>query len=75
MITLSNSDARFVAQLLELRRSALLEISCRLSEPSAKSPRTAELKHLDQLIGRLKAAPLQATERQILEAIKLVRSP
>jgi hypothetical protein len=68
MIRLSNVDARFIARLLELRRSALLEIRQRLPEPSARSSRAVELSRLDQLIGRLKAALPQAAEREILEA-------
>jgi hypothetical protein len=73
MIRLSNVDARFIARLLELRRSALLEIHQRLPEPSATSSRAVELSRLDRLIGRLKAALPQTAEREILEVAKLVR--
>jgi hypothetical protein len=54
MIKLSNSDGRFVVQLLELRRAAILEMTQRLPEQSCKE-RTGELGRLDTVLTQIKA--------------------
>ena len=68
MVKLSNSDSRFVVEMLELRRATIL----RLPEQSS-SARAVELKRLDTILMQIKA-DLHVTDPQIVEAIKLVRS-
>jgi len=74
MITLSNADARFIIQELELRRSMLLDVGEQLSRSTRGGARAVELSHLDQVLTQLKAGLPQITNPEIVEAIKLVRS-
>jgi hypothetical protein len=67
MIRLSNSDGRFVAQLLELRRAALLE----MRRPSGQSL-AGELRRLDTV--QIKAVLPQIADTEIAGAVKLVRN-
>jgi hypothetical protein len=69
LVKLSNSDSRFVVEMLELRRATIL----RLPEQSPKT-RAAELKRLDAILMQIKAELPQVTDPEIAEAIKLVRS-
>ena len=68
LVKLSNSDSRFVVEMLELRRASVL----RLPEQTSKA-RAVELKRLDAILMQIKA-DLHVTDPQIVEAIKLVRS-
>ena len=68
-VKLSNSDSRFVVEMLELRRATIL----RLPEQSSKA-RGAELKRLDAILMQIKAELPQVTDPEIAEAIELVRS-
>ena len=72
MVKLSDSDSRFVVELLELRRTAILDIKGRLPQQSAL--RAAELQRLDAVLTQIKAELPQVTDPEIAEAIKLVRS-
>jgi hypothetical protein len=73
MIKLSNSDGRFVAQLLELRRVALLEMTEQPSDQSFRE-QADELRRLDTVLTEIKAELPQITDPAIAEAVKLVRS-
>jgi hypothetical protein len=68
-VKLSNSDSRFVVEMLELRRATIL----RQPEPSSKA-RALELERLDAILMQIKAELPQVTDPEIAEAIKLVRS-
>jgi hypothetical protein len=72
MIKLSNFEGRFVVQLLELRRAAILEMMQRLPEQSRNE--RAELGRLDTVLTQIKAELPQITDPEISEAVKLVRS-
>jgi hypothetical protein len=63
LVKLSNSDSRFVVEMLELRRATIL----RQPEQSPKA-RSVELQT------QIKAELPQVTDLEIVEAIKLVRS-
>ena len=69
MVKLSNSDSRFVVEMLELRRASIL----RLPEQTSKA-RAVELKRLDAILTQIKAELPQVTDPEIAEAIELVRS-
>jgi hypothetical protein len=69
LVKLSNSDSRFVVEMLELRRATIL----RQPERSPKA-RAVELQRLDAILMQIKAELPQATDPEIAEAIKLVRS-
>ena len=69
LVKLSNSDSRFVVEMLELRRASIL----RQLEQSPKA-RAVELQRLDAILMQIKAELPQATDPEIAEAIKLVRS-
>jgi hypothetical protein len=69
LVKLSNSDSRFVVEMLELRRATIL----RQPEQSPKA-RAVELQRLDGILMQIKAELPQATDPEIAEAIKLVRS-
>ena len=69
LVKLSNSDSRFVVEMLELRRASIL----RQSERPPKA-RAVELQRLDAILMQIKAELPQATDPEIAEAIKLVRS-
>jgi hypothetical protein len=73
MIKLSNSDGRFVVELLERRRRVILEMARRLPEQPRKE-RAAELGCLDNVLTQMKAELPQITDLEIAEAVKLVRS-
>ena len=73
MIKLSDADSRFVVQLLELRRAAILKVSQEQLEQSCEQ-RAAELSRLDTVLTQIKAELPQITDPEIAEAIKLVRS-
>jgi hypothetical protein len=73
LVKLSDSDSRFVVQLLELRRTAILDITRRLPEQPSRS-RAVELTRLDALLTEIKAELPQITDPEIVEAVKLVRS-
>ena len=68
LVKLSNSDSRFVVEMLELRRATIL----RQPEQSPRA-RAVELQRLDAILMQIKA-DLHVTDPQIVEAIKLVRS-
>jgi hypothetical protein len=72
LVKLSDSDSRFVVQMLELRRAAILDIKGRL--PQHSELRAAELQRLDAVLTQIKAELPQITDPEIAEAIKLVRS-
>jgi hypothetical protein len=72
LVKLSDSDSRFVVQMLELRRAAILDIKGRL--PQQSELRAAELQRLDAVLTQIKAELPQITDPEIAEAIKLVRS-
>ena len=72
LVKLSDSDSRFVVQLLELRRAAILDIKGRL--PQQSELRAAELQRLDAVLTQIKAELPQITNPEIAEAVKLVRS-
>jgi hypothetical protein len=69
LVKLSNSDSRFVVEMLELRRATIL----RRPEQSSKA-RAVELERLDAILMQIKAELPQVTDPEIAEAIKLVRS-
>jgi len=69
LVKLSNSDSRFVVEMLELRRATIL----RQPEQSSKA-RAVELTRLDAILMQIKAELPQATDPEIAEAIKLVRN-
>ena len=69
LVKLSNSDSRFLVEMLELRRATIL----RQPEQSPKA-RAVELQRLDAILTQIKAELPQATDPEIVEAIKLVRS-
>jgi hypothetical protein len=69
LVKLSNSDSRFVVEMLELRRATILG----QPEQSPKA-RAVELQRLDAILMQIKAELPQATDPEIAEAIKLVRS-
>ena len=69
LVKLSNSDSRFVVEMLELRRASIL----RLPEQTSKA-RAVELKRLDAILTQIKAELPQVTDPEIAEAIELVRS-
>ena len=69
LVKLSNSDSRFVVEMLELRRATIL----RQPERSPKA-RAVELQRLDAILTQIKAELPQVTDPEIAEAIKLVRS-
>jgi hypothetical protein len=73
MIKLSDSDSRFVVQVLELRRAAILEVSQKQLEQPCEE-RAAELSRLDTVLTQIKTELPQITDPEIAEAIKLVRS-
>ena len=52
LVKLSDSDSRFVVQMLELRRAAILDIIRRLPEQSSKS-QAVELKRLDAVLTQI----------------------
>jgi hypothetical protein len=62
MIKLSNYDGRFVVQLLELRRAAILEMTQRLPEQLCKEQVT-ELERLDAVLTEIKAELPQYSHR------------
>ena len=66
MTKLSNYDGRFVVQLLDVRRAALLEMMQRLSEQS-RGERAAELRRLDAAL--IKAELPQITNPEMAESI------
>lgn len=72
LVKLSNSDSRFVVQMLEVRRAALLDTQ-RLPERLLKS-RAVELERLDAVLTQIKAELPQISDPEIAEAVKLVRS-
>ena len=72
MVKLSDSDSRFVVELLELRRATILDIKGRL--PQQSELRSAELQRLDAVLTQIKAELPRITDPEIAEAIKLVRS-
>ena len=72
MVKLSDTDSRFVVELLELRRATILDIKGRL--PQQSELRSAELQRLDAVLTQIKAELPQITDPEIAEAIKLVRS-
>lgn len=74
MIKLSNSDGRFIVQLLEQRRAAVLEMMQRRPEDQACKAQSAELRHLDAVLTQIKAELPQITEPEIAEAVELVAS-
>ena len=65
LVKLSDSDSRFVVQMLELRRAAILDIIRRLPEQSSKS-QAVELKRLDAVLTQIKAELPQITDPEIL---------
>jgi hypothetical protein len=69
LVKLSNSDNRFVVEMLELWRATIW----RQPEQSSKA-RAVELKRLDAILMQIKAELPQVTDPEIAEAIKLVRS-
>jgi hypothetical protein len=69
LVKLSNSDTRFVLEMLELRSANIL----RRPEQSPKA-RAVEFQRLDAILAQIKAELPQATDPEIVEAIKLVRS-
>ena len=69
MVKLSNSDSRFVVEMLELRRATIL----RQPEQSPKA-RAVELQRLDAILMQIKAELPQATAPENAEAFELVRN-
>jgi hypothetical protein len=72
MIKLSNPEGRFVAQLLELRRAAILKT--RRSSEQWCEEQAGELRRLDTVLTQIKAELPQITDAEIVEAVNLVRS-
>jgi hypothetical protein len=67
MIKLSNYDGRFTAQLSELRRTAILGVTQRLSEQS-RTERVAELRRLDGVLTQIEVEMPQITASENAEA-------
>ena len=73
LVKLSDSDSRFVVQMLEVRRATLLDTTQRLPERLLKS-RAVELERLDAVLTQIKAELPRISDPEISEAVKLVRS-
>jgi hypothetical protein len=72
LVKLSDSDSRFIVQMLELRRAAMLDIEGR--SPQQSKLRALELKRLDAVLTQIKAELPLILDPEIAEAVKLVRS-
>ena len=72
LVKLSDSDSRFIVQMLELRRAAILDIEGR--SPQRAKLRALELKRLEAVLTQIKAELPPISDPEIAEAVKLVRS-
>jgi hypothetical protein len=72
LVKLSDSDSRFIVQMLELRRAAVLDIEG--GSPQQSKLRALELKRLDAVLTQIKAELPSIPDPEIAEGVKLVRS-
>jgi hypothetical protein len=72
LVKLSDSDSRFIVQMLELRRAAMLDIEGQ--SPQQSKLRALELKRLDAVLTQIKAELPLIPDSEIAQAVKLVRS-